>query len=123
MLSSTEYFKDLVRKFADLGAEIENEESIHSKMECFSDYTIEQIKKVDLSEIQKCFDFQEEKISDLNPELLNAMTVSYCESLLLGDIGKIMHDFTKYMKPKLFKMYSDYETYYYKLIDGTNRGT
>ena len=123
MLSSTEYFKDLVRTFADLCVKIENEESIHSKMDCFSDYTIEQIKKVDLSEIQKCFDFQEERISDLNPELTNAMIVSYCESLLLGDVGQVMHDFTKYMKPKLLKMYSDYETYYYNLVDGTNRET
>ena len=120
IINSSQYFNDLIQAFPDLREKVENEDGVHSKMECFADYTIEQIKKVDLNELKKCFEFQDVKIP-ICPELENAMTVSYCESLLLGEVGGIMEDFLKYMKPKLLKMYLDYANYYYGLIDGKDR--
>lgn len=45
------------------------------------------------------------------------MVISYCEAMLLGDVGSVMHNFANYMKPGLFKMYDDYRTAYFELVE------
>ena len=108
------YFKELTTTFPKITEKIEGEEGEHFKMERFADYTIMQIKTNNISELKRCFDYQDEKIP-LCPALENAMIVSYCESLLLGDLASVIHNFTSYMKPRLFKMYNDYRIEYFGL--------
>lgn len=114
-ISSDEYFKDLVDTFPNLRQNIDISDGLHFNMERFADYTIGQIEKSDFLELKRCFDFQENKIPFINPETENAMTVSYCESLLLGKVAKTMETITKFMGPRLLKMYKDYEIYYNNL--------
>ena len=54
--------------------------------------TIDQIKNKDWNELKRCFDFQELRIEKASDELRNALTVSYCESLLLGEIAGQMKE-------------------------------
>jgi hypothetical protein len=116
-MNSEEYFSKLIAEFPILKAEIENEDSemIHTRMEIFSDYNIEQIKVHNISELKRCFDFQESCIEKLSLELINALNVSYCESLLLGKYSSEMNEIIKLMKPKLKETYTEYEKYYLKL--------
>lgn len=111
-INSSTYFRDLTSSFPALQARISSDDGDHFNMERFADYTIAQIKKADFNELKKCFDFQENKISSINADIENAMTVSYCESLLLGEVSKVMPQMVKYMGPKLLKMYRDYEAHY-----------
>jgi hypothetical protein len=85
---------------------------IFFKMESFAKYTIEQIKSENKSELKKCFDFQESKIDFMDPLLLNALTVSYCEALFLGESRQQMYILVDLMGSKLRKIYDDYEAYY-----------
>lgn len=62
LISPEAYFNDLCLAFPELKEPIENEEGEHSKMERFADYTIKQIKTDNISELTRCFDYQEEKI-------------------------------------------------------------
>ncbi len=114
-INSATYFQDLINDFPVLRADISSEDGDHMKMEHFADYTIRQIKKADFVELKKCFDFQENKINNITADLENAMTVSYCESLLLGEVSNLMPTTVKYMGPKLLKMYKDCETHYNNL--------
>jgi endo-1,4-beta-mannosidase len=111
----TTYFQHLTDTFPDLHDDISSEDGNHMRMEHFANYTIRQIKKSDFAELKKCFDFQESKIDIINPDIENAMTVSYCESMLLGDVSNQMTQIMQYMGPKLKKMYQEYETYYNNL--------
>ena len=120
IISTEEYFRHMCVAFPDLCEKIESESGDHSKMERFADYTIENIKTNNIPEITKCFDFQEERIS-ICPAILDAMVVSYCESLLLGDVASEIHKYTSYMKPRLFKMYNDYRIHYFDLVEKSNR--
>ncbi len=108
------YFKELVTVFPEIVEKVEGETGEHSKMERFADYTIMQIKTNNIPELMRCFDYQETKIP-LCPALENVMVISYCESLLLGDVASIIQNFTGYMKPALFKMYNDYRVDYFDL--------
>lgn len=120
IISPDKYFKELVIAFPKIAEKIENENEEHSKMERFADYTIKQIKTNNISELIRCFDYQDEKIP-VCPALENAMVVSYCESLLLGDVASIIHNFTLHMKPRLFKMYNDYRIEYFDQVEKSNR--
>lgn len=113
-MNTDEYFKDLITIFPILKEKIEEEDSdmIHMRMEVLSDYTIDQVRKKDWNELKKCFDFQELRIEKASAELLNALTVSYCESLLLGEIAGQMKEIVPRMGTKLKTLYREYEGYY-----------
>lgn len=116
-MNANEYFSHLIEEFPDLKDELNEWESemIFFRMERFAEYTIDQIKSGNKEELSKCLDFQESKIDFVDSLLLNAMTVSYCEALLLGECGQQMDKVLDLMGPKLKKVYIDYETYYNNL--------
>jgi len=114
-IDASTYFAELIRDFPDLRDDISSDHGNHMKMERFAKHTIKQIKKTNFVELKKCFEFQESKINNVTADLKNAMIVSYCESLLLGEVSKQMPQIIKYMGSKLLKMYSDYEVYYNNL--------
>ncbi len=116
-INPNEYYSEMITEFPILKNEIESEESemVHSRMEIFSDYSIEQIKTKKYSELKRCFEFQESRIEKLSSELINALNVSYCESLLLGDCANEMTEIKKLMTPKLKRVYAEYEKYYAEL--------
>ena len=116
-INQDEYYSDMITEFPILKNEIENEESemVHFRMERFSDYNIEQIKAKNHSELKRCFEFQESRIDKLNSELINALNVSYCESLLLGECANEMTEIKELMTPKLKRVYAEYEKYYAEL--------
>jgi hypothetical protein len=113
-MNADEYFKDLILTFPILKDKIEEENSdmIHMRMEVLSDYTIDEIKNKDWNELKRCFDFQELRIEKASDELRNALTVSYCESLLLGEIAGQMKEIVPRMGTKLKTLYREYEDYY-----------
>ena len=117
-MGANEYFELLVNDFQMIRKEIEEEDSdmIHMRMECFADYTIEQIKSSNSEELKRCFDFQESKIDLINSDLENALVVSYCESMLLGDVANQMGKILDLMPSKLKAVYIDYEVHYNKLV-------
>ena len=116
IITSEDYFKEWKNTFPEIALKIDGEDGEHFKMERFADYTIKQIQTNNIAELKRCFDFQNEKIS-ICPALESAMVVSYCESLLLGDLASIINNFTSYMKPRLFKMYDDYKVFYFDLVE------
>ncbi len=117
-MKPNEYFSELTMEFPTLKTEIESEDSemVHFRMEIFSEYNIEQIKTKNYSELKRCFEFQESRIEKLNSDLINALNVSYCESLLLGECASEMTEIRKLMSPKLKGVYAEYEKYYAELI-------
>ncbi len=116
-MNPNEYYSEMITEFPILKNEIEDEEPemVHFRMERFSDYNIEHIKTKNHSELKRCFEFQEPRIDKLNSELINALNVSYCESLLLGECASEMTKIRKLMTPKLAKLYDEYEKYFTKL--------
>jgi len=116
-LTPKEYYDELIQTFPYLKEKIEEweEEMTHFRMEEFSEYTQDQIRKNNIIELKKCFDFQNSNIEKANDELLNCMTVSYCEALLLGGLGDEVEKFVPLMGDKLQKLYRDYEEYYNEL--------
>lgn len=117
-LTPKEYYDELVQIFPDLKEKMEEweEEMTHFRMEEFGEYTLDQIRKNNISELKKCFDFQNSKIERANDELLNCMNVSYCEALLLGGLGNEVEKFVRSMGDKLQRLYRDYENYYNELV-------
>ncbi|MNY72371.1 hypothetical protein D3C86_2109120 [compost metagenome] len=77
---------------------------------------MEQISRNDRIELVKCFNFQESKIDLMAEDLLNALTVSYCEALLLGECSAEMKNLIDLMPPKLRFVYLDYEKWYNELV-------
>ena len=124
-MGADRYFELLVNDFPMIRKEIEEEDSdmIHMRMECFADYTIEQIKSNNNKELKRCFDFQESKINFINSDLENDLIVSYCESMLLGDVSSQMEKIVDLMPPKLKTKYIDYEAHYNKLVDTSKEKT
>ena len=114
------YFKELTITFPEITEKVAGEDGAHFKMERFADYTIKQIKTNNIPELKRCFDYQDAKIP-VCPALEDAIVVSYCELLLLGDVASIIHNFTSYMKPSLFKMYNNYRIAYFDLVEKSNR--
>ncbi|KYG72903.1 DUF7674 family protein [Roseivirga echinicomitans] len=124
-MGADRYFELLVNDFPMIRNEIQEEDSdmIHMRMECFADYTIKQIKGDNDRELKRCFDFQESKIDLINSDLENALIVSYCESMLLGEVAKKMDRIVDIMPDKLRRKYLDYEAYYNKLGETSKKRT
>ena len=122
-MTNDNYFNDLIIQFPLLRLIIIEEETdlIHVRMERFADYTIEQIKNENITELEKCFSFQETKIDLMTSDLRNALVVSYCETLLLGECADKMKSLTKLMPPKLKDIYLDYEKWYNDLAEKSQR--
>jgi len=118
-MTNDNYFDDLVIQFPILKSIImeEDAEMVHFRMERFADYTIEQIKNGNNSELKKCFAFQETNIDLMTSDLRNALVVSYCEALLLGECADKMKSLTNLMPPKLKGIYIDYEKWYNDLAE------
>ena len=91
----------------------------HIAMERFADYTIKQIENKNNEEMQRCFMFQEIRNDEMNDGLKNALLVSYCESLMLGQVSTEMKTLKHKLPPKLLKKYEYYENYYNSL--GTDK--
>jgi hypothetical protein len=107
------YFEQLVQAFPPLKSTLGLEDGlVHFSMERFADYTIEQIKTSNWNELKKCFEFQKERVELLDYSLENARNVSYCESLLLGEVTNEMKVVLPYMGEKLRKFYVGYKHYY-----------
>ncbi len=111
------FFDQLIVEFPKIKTYIESEDPdlVHLKMEIFADYTIEQIQKENISELKKCFAFQENRIDLMNSVLKNALIVSFCESMLLGKCSNKMEEVKMYMPNKLKLEYLEYEKYYNNL--------
>lgn len=118
-MTNDNYFNDLVIQFPLLKSKImeDDAEMVHFRMERFADYTIEQIKKGDITELNKCFSFQETNIDLMPSDLRNALVVSYCEALLLGECADKMKSLINLMPPKLKDIYIDYEKWYNDLVE------
>lgn len=113
-MTNDNYFNDLVIQFPLLRPIIieEDIDMIYMRMERFADYTIEQIKNDNITELKKCFCFQETKVDLMTSDLRNALVVSYCEALLLGECADKMKSLIDLMPPKLKDIYLDYEKWY-----------
>ncbi len=113
------YFELMIAEFPSIRQNIleEQAEHIHFRMERFADYTFEQIESKNETEIIRCFNFQESKIDLMTAELINALTVSYCESMLLGKCADQMKQTKNLMPIKLKKIYLDYEKWYEELVE------
>ena len=124
-MGADEYFEQLVKDFPMIRNEIEEEDPdmIHMRMECFADYTIGQIKSNNYKELKRCFTFQESKIELINSDLENALIVSYCESMLLGDVANQMNKIVDLMPTKLKIKYVDYEAHCNMLVESSKKKT
>ena len=91
----------------------------HIAMERFASYAIQQIENKNYKELERCFQFQEDRIDGMNDGLKNALLVSYCESLMLGQVSEKMKTLKHKLPPKLLKEYEFYENYYDSL--GTDK--
>lgn len=118
-MTDNDYFNDLIIQFPSLKSKIldEDEEMIFMRMEIFADYTNEQIKQGNINELKNCFQFQETKIDFMSSSLKNALVVSYCEALLLGQNADEMEHVTHLMLPKLKSTYLDYKNWYNELAN------
>lgn len=114
IMTPDQFYIELVDEFPILKEKLDtwDSDSSHFKMEEFADYTEGQILTNNTIELEKCFRFQEERIESADNNLINCMTVSYCESLLLGGLGTRIENATSLMGPRLLKLYRDYEDYY-----------
>ena len=122
-MTNDNYFNDLVIQFPLLKPIIieEDADMIHMRMERFADYTIEQIKNDNITELKKCFSFQETKVDLMTSDLRNALVVSYCEALLLGKCADKTKSLVNLMPPKLKDIYIDYEKWYNNLAEKSRR--
>ena len=116
-MTNDEYFMELVLHFPYLSDILEEDSSmIHFRMERFAEYTIGQITNNNLLEVSRCFSFQEMRIDNMSSELINALNVSFCEALLLGNAANKMSEIIMIMPPKLLNVYMSFENYYQDLL-------
>lgn len=121
-ISGFEFFESVLIEFPQLEREMKEWEQdyFHMRMEIFADYTIEQIKSNNIPELTRCFNFIESKIDKINSDIENALDVSYCESLLLGEVAEEMNKIINIMPTQFKAIYLDYQKYYYNLIEKSN---
>ena len=122
-MNGFEFLTLVLSEFPQLEKEMNEweKEYVHMRMEIFADYAVEQIKSNNILELTRCFNFIESKIDKVNSDLENALNVSYCENLLLGDVAEEMDRIIIIMPTKLKTMYLDYKQYYYDLVEKTNK--
>lgn len=108
------YFDKMGDKFPTIQKLIEEEDldMVFSRMEIFAEYTNANIAADNKPEIIRCFEFQESEYLNMNELLLNALSVSYCEALLLGENSSVISEYIELMPTKLKKHYLDYEHFY-----------
>ncbi|MCO6358805.1 DUF7674 family protein [Roseivirga pacifica] len=112
-MSGETFFILLTTEFPETREEIlEEDGNIHSQMEVFAEYTTARIKKGSKVEMTRCFAFIESKIDLLHTDLEEAIKVSYCESLILGEIGDLIPVIAKRMPKKLQAMFEEYQDSY-----------
>lgn len=118
-----DFFELAINEFPLLEKKMDEWENeyFHMRMEIFSEYTIEQIKNNNIAELMKCFNFIEYKIDIINAELENALNVSYCENLLLGNASEEMDRIADIMPVKLKTICLNYKLYYHNLIEKQNQ--
>ncbi|MTI19846.1 hypothetical protein E1176_02305 [Fulvivirga sp. RKSG066] len=116
-MTGHKYFDSLIDVFPTLKTDIVEDDSIYFRMERFANYTNEQIKSKNLTELNRCFDFQESQLDTMDSDLENALLVSYCEALLLGEYANEMDVIVKLMPPKLKLKFMEYEVYYHNLFN------
>ena len=113
-INHKEYFDAMEKDFPEIAEAVkENREfGDHIAMERFASYAILQIENKNYEELQRCFQFQEDRIDGMNDGLKNALLVSYCESLMLGQVSAEMKTLKHKLPSKLLKEYEFYENYY-----------
>jgi hypothetical protein len=111
------YFDKIGTHFPSIKNELEEEniETVFGKMEIFAAYTNAQITTNNKSEIIRCFEFQENEYQNMNDLLLNALSVSYCEALLIGENSSVISEYVNIMPTNLKNHYLKYEEYYRNL--------
>ncbi|WP_299221217.1 hypothetical protein [uncultured Aquimarina sp.] len=121
-INAASYFYELIQEFPILEKDINSEDPdmIHTRMEYFSDYTNSQIGSNNNEELKRCFSFQESRVEHIDDKLLNALKVSYCESLLLGKYSSQMERVMGFMEPKFRELYLQYEIYYRNIFNKNN---
>ena len=81
-LSGNDFINDLVQTFPDLKEEIEEWNGLlHVQMGVFARITQEAVEYGDISKIDQCFALAHRMFHDADPELKNALYVSYLENL------------------------------------------
>ena len=117
-MSGETFFMLLTTEFPETQKDIlEEGGNIHSQMEIFAEYTIATIRKDNKIEMARCFDFIESKINLLHTDLEEAIKVSYCESLILGEIRNLIPVIAKRMPTKLQAMFKEYQDSYRSITD------
>ncbi|WP_316794741.1 hypothetical protein [Pedobacter frigoris] len=121
-MTDNEFFMELIDSFPIIKPDIELEDidMIHMRMEIFASYTNKLIEEDDIQEVTRCFNFLELRTDSMSDELINALNVSYCEALLLGENAYNMESIVKIMPTKLSVIYLGYKRYYEWL---THRGS
>lgn len=113
-LTTHEFYKKLVEEFPSLNTEIESWGNIgeHPMMEVFSSYTIDQYQNKNFPELRRCFEFVEDHLGNVKDEIINALKVSYCETI----ISEVRNpDIQNYMGINFKTFYLEYEEYWNNL--------
>ncbi len=121
-MDANHFFLKLIKEFPALEKEVceEDPAMVHRRMEIFAAYTVQQIKDNQVQELAKCFRFQESAVDQMDADLKNALYVSYCETLLLGEVSGKMDLVLPFMGDKLRAVYLDYEKHYRKMVKKSN---
>jgi hypothetical protein len=114
-LTDQEFFNDLKAEFPAISTDLDFEEGEHYNMDRFASYAVNQIEDKNIDELNKCFNFIENRLSSISHEIENALNVSFCETLLYYDHYKRGLELKKYLPPKLYKVYTDYKKYFESL--------
>lgn len=102
MIAAKEFRTLLLAEFPGLGQDIcWDDELLHVQMGVFAHYTQAAIDDQNTSEVRKCFDLAHRLFADADPDLKNALYVSYLEHLNLED-GRASRTWARrYMSPLL----------------------
>jgi len=112
--SGNEYFAEMAADFPSLKDEIDfwEEEDIFNRMEEFARYTNMQITSGEIDELRRCLMFQEQRIDKVNQGLLNALDISYFETIYSENDLNTLKELKKLMPEKLKIFYKKHEKSY-----------
>ncbi len=110
-LTVEEFFNQLIKEFPTLKAEIEEAKEIgeHLMMEVFSAYTIKQFRDNNFQELKRCFQFIENHLDNVKDEIINALYVSYCETIISEVNDSAIQN---YMGRKFIEFYLEYDKHW-----------